>query len=207
MNQKEYNLTKQEILTQYGKPEYDLFEPVNESAKKLKELRRLYARSKQDLKRTAEVTLAIKKLAPLGLKASVVPEELVRPEWLVPFNKEQLAVIRQWLMNTRQGVDAIARIVKVTPNFVKQVLQSQSFRMLDMHLRQAYKEMLPLEAWARLRECFDSDNPNVKLNATKLILIDSGDIKPVQDENINKPPEMLDPDLQEKLRQKGDRLI
>lgn len=205
MNQKEYNNTKQAILKQYGVPEYDLFEPVNESAKKLKELRKLYAKSRQDLKKAAEIALAVKHLAPLALKPVVIPEEIVRPEWLVAFSKEGLQVVQQWLMNTRQGATAISKILKMTPAFVKQVLQSEAFMILNGQLRKAHKEMMPLESWIRLRECLDSDNHSVKYNAAKLSLMDSGDIAPMQ-EDAGSKDKVFDPDTEARLRELGNKL-
>jgi hypothetical protein len=209
MNKEEHDKQKELIISQYGKPEWDMGDPVNESAKKLVELRQSYAKAKSDINKTKRLAENVKELTSSlpQLKNVVIPDEIIRNEWLITFNELQKQIVTQWSKNIKQNVSEIAIACKCTNQQVKQTLGLEAFQHLRSKLANAYKDLLPLEASAALRDCLYSQTENVRFNAIKMVLVDAGIYKDQNSEPIKPVESVLDKETQEKLRKLGDHLI
>lgn len=208
MDKNEYDLAKLNIIKQYGVAEWDMGDAVNPSAKKLVELRHAYSRNKAEIVRTKKLAEQIKELTPVVNSSSMtVPEELIKQEWLVSFNDEQRKIIMQWSRNIKQTPKQIADIVDSSMFTVKHTLNLEAFKHLRIHLQNAHKDLLPLEASIALRECLHSPTENVRFNALKMVLIEAGLYRAENSEATNRPERVLDKETEKKLKELGDRVL
>lgn len=208
MDKEQYNKEKELILKAFGKPDYDMGSPVNEAAVKLVELRNLYAKSRAEITKTKKLAEGVKELKEFrGIDATIVPDELVRAEWLISFTDLQKTIVRQWLTNIKQTPESIAETLKTTKAAVTTTLSLEAFKMLRGHLALAYKELLPLEASAALRDCLSSPTENVRFNAIKLILIDAGLYRDDKSTDSEPKDKVLDAETERRLKALGDKVL
>jgi hypothetical protein len=208
MNKKEYERMKQEVINQLGKPEYDLSVPVNESAKKLEELKNAFIKSQAEAKKTKELAKHLKKLAPSDIKMVRLPEELLRSEWLVSFTENQRAIIKQWMTNVKQTSKEIADAVNTTVPAVNATKSLEAFKMLRGYLSIAHLDLMSFEAISRAHELLYSKNESVSKDVAFKLLINAGWLKQDSVEQIIKTDKtVLDKDLQEKYKALGDQIL
>lgn len=208
MTKEEYLKSKELIIKEYGEPEWDVGDPYNDSAKKLFELRNAYntgLKEKEKNRRLANTVRAITEN--VAHKWIAVPEEVVRPEWLVPFNEKQQRIVKQWLKNIKQTPKQISDELNIPSEQVKNTMTLEAFYMLRRHLTNGCKELLPLESIIALRDVLASSNDATKLKAALTVLMDVGCIKANAVEAEAPRELVLDNETQEKLRKLGDKLI
>lgn len=195
------------IIQTYGRPEYDMTKPANESALKIAELRQAFREAKsQELKnkKLANEVKALTKDVPLGIKA--VNSNLLRPEYLASFNEKQKRIINQWVKNIEQTDKEIADALNLSTLEIKAVMSLDAFVVLQRRLSLALIDTLPLSASLALRECLECKTDSVKLNAIKLILVNAGMLKDTSNPDVQEPAKVFDKETEDKLRDLGERL-
>jgi hypothetical protein len=210
MTKTEYTKLKAEIVKQYGQPVYELNQAINESARKLVEVKLAYLKEKHEVEKTRQLIKDVKQIAiPTESDFIAVPEELLKESWLSPFDEGQRQLIRLWLSDISQTAKALAEATGQDIKAVRATMSSEAFKLLRGHLALAYKGLLPLEASAALRGLLKCKTENVVLQAAKLVLIDAGLYKGESlDITNNKPKEvLLDAATEEKLRKLGNELL
>jgi hypothetical protein len=209
MNKTEYEALQKEIIHKFGKPEYDMYEPQNESALKLRELRLAYTNQKQKDRRDKRLIEGVNNIPHLKEPALIpVPPQLIDESWMTPFTEQQRLVIKQWSKNIKQKPSEIGTAVNVHWSTVRAVFDSEAFGLLRKRLAIEWKEMLPLEAVWALQDCLNSPMDNVKLQAAKLILNDANLIKESPTEiNIASSTKIQDIETEKKLKEIGDKVL
>lgn len=207
MNKREYTRAKELIIKEYGIAEYEQNVPVNESAKRLVELRKAYLANKKEIEKTKALAEEIQKIAPRDIKAVPIPERLINTAWLVSFTDTQKAIINQWLLNTEQTSKEIAVAVGSTVQAVNATMSLEAFNILRLRLSVAWMDSLPLKAAKAVDDLLGCDVPNTKFNAAKMTLLHAGIIKQDSIDNTTKNEAALDPETLERLRKLGDQLL
>lgn len=209
MTRDEFNKQKELIIKQYGQPLRDFDRTgLNESAKRIDALNAINLQVFNEEKKAKKTKALIEKYGKLEDHEVLVPEHLVRQEWLVSFNDKQRDIIYQWLTNTEQTPKQIAEALHTTATAVRAVMSLEAFKILHGHLLLAYKGLMQFPALAAVKRLLQSDNESVVKDIAKLILTDAGVFKQETDEGSNtKSNLVIDPDLMDKLRKQGDNLI
>jgi hypothetical protein len=208
MDKLEYEKSKANIIKQFGQPEYDMSDPVNESAKKLVELKNLYLKGLNDAVKAEKLEKNIKEIVKAlpGLSRPV-PQEVVRAEYLVAFTEKQKEVVHQWFKNVGQSIEAIAVATGNTETFVKNTMSLEAFKALRLNLTKGLLEVTNLEAIIALRECLNSKQDNIKFNAAELFLRDQGILKDKQPDTVIKNEVVLDKDKMDELNAQANKLL
>lgn len=206
---KEYIKQKELIEAQYGKAEFDYdHSPLNESAKKLLDLKYSIARSKAEAEKNKKLAETVKAITQnVANKFVPVPEEIIRHEWLAAFNEKQQRIIKCWISNIKQTPKQIADYLNIPTEQVKNTMSLEAFHVLRKHLTIACKEMLPLESILALRDVIASSQDATKLKAALTILMDVGYLKTTQIGDAEPHQVVLDKDTEAKLRELGDKVL
>lgn len=169
------------VIAEHGEPIYEgsQWDASNTSAYKIIEIRKLFNKARQDVTKTKRLTERINDLA--GAEAVIspvrIPESVIRPEWLVPFNERQRKIVDQWIKNTEQTAKQISLACNCTSDSVKAVMSLEAFKILQRQIAIGWKDLLPLKAISRLDKLLDAKTDSVQLKAILTILIDQGVIK------------------------------
>lgn len=202
-----YKKQKELIIKQYGQPERDFDRtPLNESAKRIDQLNAVKLQAYNEDKQAKKLLRLSAKIKENKAFVVQVPEQLIRAEWLITFTEPQKLIITQWLKNTEQTPKQIADAIASTIPAVRTLMSLEAFKMLKAHLAQAYKELLPIPALARLRELLFSDNESVSKDIAKLVLMDAGLFKPEMAE-ATKTEKSMDAETEKKLKELADRML
>lgn len=210
MTKQEYKNQQEIIINEFGKPEYDMHEPVNESAKRLTELKQAYLKARNEAEKHKKLADTVKVITEnVQYKHQAVPDDVIRPEYLAAFNEKQKRIINQWGKNINQSAKQISDELNISTLEVKAVFTLAAFKILKLNLTRAVLDtVLPLPAVLTLKECLQSDNPSVKLNALKLVLINVGLLKDTTESNVDKPSQIaFDKETEEQLRKLGSQIL
>ena len=219
MQKEEYERLKGEIISKYGQPVFDLHDPQNESATKLKQLQTAYRLSKLADAR-AKAKEAGKHLKPEGLAEiaqeaktavqiqqkrtdakytpSCIPELHLNEKDLIAFTEKEIEVIRRYFERLDQSPKEIAAFCGVNYQFVTALLASPSFKIL---YSKVFDHILPFESLLSIRSAMKGGDSKTALRIAEhygLIKSEKMDI------SINKPVD--DPEAIKLLKQLGDKL-
>lgn len=209
MTEQEYKDSKAAIIAQYGTPEWELNNPVNECATKLFALRNAYLKHKEEVKQTKRLANTVRAITEnVSTRFVPIPEEVIRHEWLVAFNEKQQRIVKQWSTNIKQTPKQIADALNIPTEQVRNTMSLEAFHLLRRHLTLGAKELLPLESILAIRDVLASSNDATKLKAALTVLIDQGFIKAqVDTDTMDKTSVALDNETLERLRKLGNELI
>ena len=210
MTKTELNKLSKQIVKEHGQPQWDMNQPVNESAKLLLELRNRYRDSQKELIKTRELVKRIDEIPEqVQLPLLPLPEELIKDSWLTPFNAEQKIVITEWITDITAKPKTLADKTGQDIKLVRNTLNSEAFKLLRANLSLAHKNLLPIEASLKLRSLLHSKNEKIAFAAAQLVLEDAHLYKTQATEvNVHKATDVvLDKKTEDRLKQLGDALL
>lgn len=196
------------VIVKHGcQPEWLDHDPDNACAREIAEIRRTYNRSRHDITKTKNLAKQIEKLAEAenNLVPVIVPDRVVDEVWFHPFSDKQKKIVKEWLKNTEQTANQLAKICGVDPDTVKKLMQSPAFKLLERTIRIEWMDVLPTAAIARLNQLLNSKNDNTAIKAVFAILMNKGYLK-----NSDVPKESdapLDKETLEKLYEETNKMM
>lgn len=192
MTNEEYIKAKEDIITQYGKPEWDNFEPVNESAKKLKELRHKRAsdsRAENKLKEAAEIAISDSVIK----HSRSIPIELTEQD-LAPFDEKEKLILQAYFDNMNLTAKQLAKLCGCQVQKVASLWRSGPFLVL---FERAFNYCAPMEVKAAILKGIRAGNTQITLRvAEHYSILKAEEIK------ITKPIE--DIEALKRLKEIGD---
>lgn len=200
MTKAEYHELKAKIVTEYGEAEWDMGQPVNESARRLNELATTY--------RVGAITEAAKKrkeLRELADSAEQVKSEksykslgaCLDKQDLAPFTTKECGVLESFFENPNQTDKELGHKHGVTYQFVVALKKSLAFKML---YNKVLDRLLPIEAGFALRKAINSGDSQI----IRRVAEHYGLLKAEQTDLTIKPKEINDPEVMKMLRELGD---
>lgn len=188
MTPEEFQQQKADIIAQYGKPEYDMQDPVNESARKLKELaikNLADARAKQKGSRGPYNT---------EKKVSVLKAIDLADVDLNGFDKLEKDILRAYFEDRTQSAKTLANRFGVPYQQVNGLMRDKRVQYLKVkYFNQTFEENTML---GLLKLTQDAD-PRVVLEAAKYLQIlkeqekDHTEINKISDEKLEKALRLL----------------
>jgi hypothetical protein len=207
MTENEYELAKAEIVRTFGKPEWDMKDPSNESARKLRELEvsfRHAKRAEKKLESERKKMLSFQSevegkdnngLVPMSLPPSMDP-------YFSTFSSEEQRIILEYMKNPYQEAGDIAKKLYISHQKVGAFLRADKFTKFYSQAIFAMQEQFPALAVHALIQCAHSKNESVKLRAAELLAEMSMGKGSKKDEKRD----IVAPDVQAALRELGDKL-
>lgn len=205
MDKQDFELARDEIIKVFGKPEYDMNDPVNESAKRLVALRREYASSLAKNKRQAKLGILpvfnsqeAKEIETEARRYNrAVPLYLTDAD-LAPFTPEERELLMTHFENQGLSDKELSKIHnKFTVHQVSAFLRSGKYYALAARVSEY---IMPVKLRAALFKLVDAGNQKIIERLSEHY----GLMKAQQtDININKPIEGS-PELIQKLKELGD---
>ncbi len=218
MTKEEYKALSDKIIVEYGKPEYNNYEPVNESAVKIKVLlseyrmstmanaRRAHSENAKlerekdnNLKRVNEGLKDIAEDIPNKYKAYAIPELFLTESDLIPFNEKEKELLHEHFTNLTLSNKQLAIKCNVSTQHVTALLNSTAVQILN---QKVFDKLLPLEALKSILKALRANDSKVSLEVArhyKLIQNETSDINV-----ISKP--INDPEAIKMLKELGDKL-
>lgn len=198
MNKSEYELAKQEIITRLGQPEFDMSEPVNDSAKEIKELRSRYRSGiMTGRKRLSLTPKEEKEVVEEAKYTKAVPIHLNEDD-LIVFKPAERILLMSYFENTDLSPKDLSRMY---PEFsiskIVALLHSGYFKRLAGKM---FEQTLPVKLQWALLKLVEAKNPKIVERMSEHF----GLLKSQETTlNVNKPID--DPATVAKLKQIGDQ--
>ena len=200
MDKLEYLKLKHDVINRFGKPEYDLGEPINESAKELKKLYKAY-KSDEMVKRNADKKQALdekeqKQVVKQYRLTQAVPIDLSEND-LQAFTPKEREIIIDYFHNTNLTPTELVRSGFSVQKIVA-LMRSGPFTVLAARV---FEYLMPIEVRnAALKAVREGDKRLIERFAEQTGVLKNQEINM----NINKPLE--DPELLKKLKDIGDSI-
>ena len=213
MDKKEYETLKAKIIQEYGKPEYEMHKPINESASKIQAIQTQYrldniskARYERKEKEYLQGSNSLKSLAS-GLTedqrrvavSSPVPELFINESYLIPFTDKEKEILKLHYYNLNLTNNELGRKCNVSRQFVTALLDSPAVAILNTKI---FDKLLPLEACKSILRLVQHDDKTVTLRVAehyKLLQSQSTEMN-----IVSKPID--DPNTLKMLKEMGDEL-
>ena len=212
MELNEYKKQQEEIIKKYGQPEHEMAEPINESARLLRELKKQQAKEVFEAKKAAakelgqkqapEGLVAIEKAIPPALKQEYESVSLygreIPEEYLSKFKEKEKDVLRAHYMDDRLSHTQLAHKFGMSRQQVTALLKSGEARLLESRM---FNQEAP-------SECMKSLLKAIKAGDSKTVIEVSRHFGVLRNEklelSVQKP--IQDPEAQRLLRELGDRM-
>lgn len=200
MEKTEYLKLKEAIIQRLGKPEYDNFEPVNESAKEIDKLKKAH-KSELMKEQKAQKKLALsqeeeKEVVKKYRHTQATPIDLSEAD-LEPFTDLERQVIIDYFRDTNLTPTELARS-HFSRQKVVALLRSGPFQVLAARV---YEHLGPLKTrWAVLKALDAGEKTIVQRAAEQWGIFKNQEMNL----NINKPID--NPELIQKLKEMGDSI-
>lgn len=205
MTKEEYNTQKEQIAKEYGLPEYDMGDPINESARKHKELLSLYRLSNLKEKRDKE-TKELKTLAQTAkdnkkeyIEHSVAPTFLTNKD-LESFNSREKDIIIAYFEDFSLTSKELSNRFGLPHQTISALFRTMQFKIL---YTKVFDQLLPLESLVALRQAMKNGDSKVSLRIAEHYGILKNEQKDVN--VLSKPID--DPKAHEMLNQLADKIM
>lgn len=199
MNKEQYELRKKEIIERLGVPEYDMRDPVNDSARELSKLTTEFKAIQRFEKVLNEDEQ--KKIVKKYASVPAVPIYLTDTD-LELFTEQERPVVEDYFQDRNQTALELSKKHKgYTRNKVVALLRSGPFSTL---CNRVFGPLAVLELQnAILKAIRDGDTKIIERMAEQMGVMKSPELKL----NINKPLQFEDnPEIMKQIKELGDRL-
>jgi|ERR1041385_89095 hypothetical protein len=210
MTKQDYEDNKAKIIAEFGTPEWDNFEPMNESATRLSKLKteyRLYCRSEKRLQDKANGEKQQQTLNELGqeikenkkYKRFGIGSIEVNDKDLLPFSEKEQDVIRNHFDNWNLNHQELGIKSNVSRQFVTALLHTPAYLFLEQKI---FDKLMPSEVKIALLQATRAGDSKIVQRLAEHYKI----LNPEKVEiDLNKPID--DPKALAMLREIGDRLV
>lgn len=200
MTKTEYELAKAGIIQAYGKPEYDMKEAINESAKRLEALKMAYIRQpKTEKEQLTDIVKDVSKKQIMAVQGIALPDLQIDERYLTAFNDVEKKLLHDHF-NTNLSNKELGIRYQLSSQAVTALLNDTRVKVLEARL---FDSLAPWRTRLALMRLVEANDSKVTLRLAEHFGVVKSEAK---DLNLNTKP-LDDPKAIAMLKELGDKLI
>jgi hypothetical protein len=200
MTDQEYQAMKAEIIAKFGQPEYDMRDPVNESARLIAKL--VARKSVEDRAATKKQKSEFAQLVgSLDKTAETLPAPDINDNDLTAFDETERQLITAYFSDLNQSPKTLATRFNVNYQMITALFKSDRFKIL---YKKVFDSILPLEGLIALRALLKKGDTKAVLETLRhygLIKTEAVDV------NITRSTPIEDVAAVDLLKKIGDSIV